>query len=72
MRSKLKRNWRQQKPSSFESCQIRFQADFRLTKLTVEDDVHLRAAEMLSEVQVTLDLVRLLFPAEANDEVGKR
>jgi len=38
----------------------------------VEDDVHLRAAEMLSEVQVTLDLVRLLFPMEANDVVGKR
>jgi hypothetical protein len=38
----------------------------------VEDDVHLRAAEMLSEVQVTLDLVRPLSPVEADYGVGER
>jgi hypothetical protein len=38
----------------------------------VEDDVHLRAAEMLSEVQVTLDLVRPLSPVETDYGVGER
>ena len=29
----------------------------RLDKLEIEDDVHKRAADMLSEIQVTLELV---------------
>jgi hypothetical protein len=33
----------------------------RLSKLEIEDDVHVRAAEMLAEVQVTLDLVCFVF-----------
>lgn len=32
--------------------------DCRLDKLEIDDDVHKRAADMLSEVQVTLELVR--------------
>jgi hypothetical protein len=35
----------------------------------VEDDVHLRAAEMLAEVQLTLDLVR---PVSFRDRLDER
>jgi heme/copper-type cytochrome/quinol oxidase subunit 4 len=43
-----------------------------LSKLTVEvqDDVHLRAAEMLAEVQVTLDLVCFLDLVDTNAHNG--
>lgn len=42
----------------------------RLGKLEIEDDVHARAAEMLGEVQVTLDLVGL--PRSLNVRSAKR